>query len=392
MAEESQVAAVAIEETPAEKIYSTDPMLNFFLKEEAERGNANTEGDDQGSASNDDAAKKLADDAAKEIEAKKLAEAAQQAPSAEEVAKKSAEEAAAKAASDATNNPAEITFANETSKALYEALIGGKEEEVLAYLTASKSDYTKISDDDVVKLKLKKENPGWDQSDVDAEFKDRYTPTEITDQDRIDLTPAQLREREAANGRADRLKKREASDYRDTLNKSKEELKLPVVEKPAPSTEKSADQIQYENETKALEMWLNQVDEGVKSTPAEIDHTVTIDIADGEDKGSYSTQYKITGQDKTDLEGFVRSFIPPVGEETSYVKDGKVDVEKIVNEGINKLFGARMYKSLLKESLAKQRSDLIKGIKHIEGSENTLMADQPISNEDWLASGAAIKA
>lgn len=77
----------------------------------------------------------------------------------------------------------ELQFANETSKKVAELLQAGKEEdlETVMYERKMLKDITKKSDEEQLKAFIKMQNPLFDDSDVQAEFDERYKADEFAD-------------------------------------------------------------------------------------------------------------------------------------------------------------------------------------------------------------------
>lgn len=291
------------------------------------------------------------------------------------------------------NAPKETTtvepkFANDESKRIYELLLEGKNDDVLTYLSEQKKDYKTLSDVDVLKNGLQKEKPWLSLDDVNELVADQYGVGEkITEDDKVDLSPRELKEKEARIAKNERSLKRDASAYRVKLDSGKTEIKLPEIK--AKEAQLPADYDQYQAEAKALNNWMTQLDEGVKATPESIDYSFTIEVPDGQSKVSYSTPFKIDGDNKKALDNYVKNFIPVQGTEAVYVKDGKVDVDRVRNEAIDHLFGRQMYGILLKESVAKAKEGVVTGIKNLNlGEGNGIIPAVPLTNEEWLIKNA----
>lgn len=273
-------------------------------------------------------------------------------------------------------------FANEDSKKVYDLLLEGKVSEVADILSSQNRDYSKYNDLDVRKEIIRKENPYWSEEDVAEFVSDRYGIGElVSEEDRTELTASQLKEKEARIARNERELKRDAKADREKLSASRVDIKLPDI---APKQAPVEDQAAKENK-EFINAWITQLDEGAKASPAAIDYKYTIEIPDGEDKGSYSTDFKIDGENKKALDNYVRNFLPPVGSELAYVKDGKVDVALVVSEGIDKLFGRQMNKVLLKEAIANTKKAIISGIKNTtDGPTDLSITPKVLTREEWL--------
>lgn len=121
--------------------------------------------------------------------------------------------------------PVQPVFANDASKALYEAIVGGKEAEVLPILQARAfaKNVTTMQPEEIIKTKLKVDYPSFDASDIEAEFASRYEP------DQLQLDAVQYaREQKKAN---DRMRK-DASEAVTYFTSAVPEIELPKVAQP----------------------------------------------------------------------------------------------------------------------------------------------------------------
>lgn len=273
----------------------------------------------------------------------------------------------------------EPEFVNEESKTLYEALLADKKDVVLKYLQESVADYSKVSDLDLLKSKYKSEFPYVNDEDAIEEIKDKYNlDLVITDLDKETLSASDLAEKEKKIARAQRVVKREAEEYRKKLQENK-----PTLEIPKPADKPAEQSVSQEDE--GVKIWMESIEGGANALPESINHSLAIEIGDGDDKVSYSTDFKIEGEDKKALADYVRTFVPPLGREAEYVKDGKVDVQRITTEGIDKLFSKKMYTALLKESVAKAQKSIVESLKNIDDTPAGQNPKPPVTEEDFLS-------
>ena len=122
--------------------------------------------------------------------------------------------------------PVQPTFTNDASKAVYEAIVAGKEDDVLPILQARvfARNVATMQPEEIIKTKLKVEYPSLDASDIEAEFASRYQP------DQLQLDAVQYaREQKKAT---DRLKK-DAAEAITYFTSAVPEIKLPQVAQPA---------------------------------------------------------------------------------------------------------------------------------------------------------------
>jgi hypothetical protein len=138
------------------------------------------------------------------------------------------------------------------TKEIFEALMAGKEETLLSYLSEKNRNYATMSDYDVVKANLLKSNPHYSPDDAELKMEIQYGAIAKIDLSKIDpdLNPDEYARAEAHNATADRnqkLLKLDAIEARSTLEASKKEIKLPKipqVETPAQSNQPSAESIE----------------------------------------------------------------------------------------------------------------------------------------------------
>ncbi len=148
------------------------------------------------------------------------------------------------------------------TKEIFDALMEGKEDVLLAYLSEKHKDYKTMSDYDVVKENLKKANPTWTPQEIELEVKYKYGENLI----KIDLTtidkdiePQEYQDALRHNRDVERnevLLARDARDSRIALEQTKKEIKLPklekAVEEPAPTGPTEEEIQQYKDNWKQL--------------------------------------------------------------------------------------------------------------------------------------------
>lgn len=272
----------------------------------------------------------------------------------------------------------EIKFENDSSKQVYELLVAGKIDDVYDVLKKQKTDYASLKDIDVIKLDLKKDNSYLTDTELDELIVDKYgLDEEITEDDKTDLTASQLREKEARIAKNQRSVKRDASSVRVKMESSKTDIKMPELPKQEMVPGKNEDD-------KLVEMWITETESGAKALPDVIDYSLSVDVTDGDSRVSYTRPFKIEGDDKKALDSAIRSFLPPIGHEGEYIKDGKVDVGKIQEEVSDRLFGKRVFALLLKDSIAKAKQSVISGIKDITETPTGTIPAQSMDIDEWL--------
>lgn len=128
-----------------------------------------------------------------------------------------------------------LEFKDDYSKSLYEAISQGNEEAAYNYLQEKFRDYNSMSDIDVIKTKLQRDNPTWTQRDIDVEIRSKYGKNfDLKDLSEIDpdINPREYEEAVRFNEdieKRETLLQRDARDSRVFLNESKKSIELPQI-------------------------------------------------------------------------------------------------------------------------------------------------------------------
>lgn len=126
------------------------------------------------------------------------------------------------------------TFTSDAARELYEQMTAGNEDALKSYLDEKYRNYDTMSDLDVVRWQLKKDNPDWKDKDVDLEIKGLYGKT----LEKIDIAELVGEDLEKANEKNELIEERidkllrDARDARIKLNKQKTTIELPKITKP----------------------------------------------------------------------------------------------------------------------------------------------------------------
>ena len=123
---------------------------------------------------------------------------------------------------------------DEYTRELFDALMEGKEDVLLNYLSEKNRDYTKMSDYDVVKANLRKANPHYSDEDAALKIEMQYGEIVKVDLNSLDeeKEPEIYAEAVAHNKAVERnqkLLKLDAVEARNALESSKKEIKLPKI-------------------------------------------------------------------------------------------------------------------------------------------------------------------
>lgn len=124
---------------------------------------------------------------------------------------------------------------DEYTGAIFQAILDGKEDVLLNYLTEKNRDYNTMSDYDVVKAQLKAEKPNWSDDDIELKIERKYGDVHKIDVSKLDEDSTEYEEAVAHNKQVDINQKDmrlDAIEAREDLNAQKKEIKLPKIETP----------------------------------------------------------------------------------------------------------------------------------------------------------------
>lgn len=138
---------------------------------------------------------------------------------------------------EAAKTPAEIKFANDQSKALHEAIIAGKTDEVFEILDTQKkiAAVSTMKPAEAIKLHIQQTNKNFKTVDVEDVFEEKYTYPEKPEHP-LEETEEEWSTKEHqwkdACAKVDRRIERDAATAKTELSKLSAELKLPEIQKP----------------------------------------------------------------------------------------------------------------------------------------------------------------
>lgn len=190
---------------------------------------------------------------------------------------------------------------DEYSLSILTAIQNKDEDKILEYLSEKKKDYAVMSDLDVAREHLKKNNPSWTDRDIDVELRVKYGKGfEKVDIDAIDqdLDPdkyeAAVRHNEEVE-RRELILARDARDARISLNEAKKNIEFPKISSEQKQVE--TPQPTAEEEAEAKRQWDSLVESEV---PKFSDFKFTVD---GEE-----VSYKVTDEEKKAMTDSMKDF------------------------------------------------------------------------------------
>lgn len=268
-------------------------------------------------------------------------------------------------------------FKDEYSKSIYQAIAEGKEDQLYNYFQEKLKDYNSMSEIDLVKEKLQKENPNWTSKDIEVEVKHKYGKNlEFKDLDGLDEESKEYEQAVSYNEQVERnlnLLERDARDSRQWLNEQKKNIELPKIntEPVAPQTQ------QYTQEE--IDAFNKQWEETVE---AEIPNLSDLSWKVGDEEVSYKT----TDEDKAGMKEFMKNFndVDYLTKRGWYDDKGQINVLKVAEdvrilENIDKIISATVSQS--KVSATKE---VVADIKNINFSKNTQSAAGVLNLGDKL--------
>ena len=275
----------------------------------------------------------------------------------------------------------QLEFKDDKSKALYESLSSGNEEEAYKYLQEKYRDYNNMADVDVIKMKLQRDNPDWNQKDLDAEVKFKYGKNleykSLDDIDRDD-EPEKYAAIEQYNDDVERKLnsiERDARDSRKFFNEQRQNIELPKIKtnQVAETVQPTAEEIAAHNKD-----WEQRVE---LELPKLSDLSFNVD---GED-----VQYKATNEEKAELMAKMKNF-SDVAYLTSrgwYDDKGQIDILKVA-EDVRILDNIKkVISSVSHQSKISSKKEVISELKNVDlknrASTTSVSTQQSLADEMW---------
>ena len=249
------------------------------------------------------------------------------------------------------------------------------EQELYEYLTIKNTDYSAVSDLDIITGYLEAEHQNWDDEDIQFELEQKYGSALFQDKidlDQIDkdLDPEEYKEAIKLNkeiDRAQKLLKRDAMEKRVELEEIKANIKSPIsgVKRPEDNVTQKAEEAQPEGLTQ------EEIERYQKEWIAAVEKDVpTLDEFNFK-LGDEDVSFKVTEDDKKQMVETMKSF-----NAESYLvqrgwvnQDGSPNVKKIAEDVYILENNEKMFKSGWTQAKEKAKMDLIgKDLKNIDFS------------------------
>lgn len=219
---------------------------------------------------------------------------------------------------------------DEYTTEMFQALLDGKEDVLLNYLSEKNRNYATMSDYDVVKANLKKSNPHYSDEDAALKIEMQYGDVAKIDLSKIDKDedPDKYERAEDYNKTVDRnqkLLKLDAVEARANLESAKKEIKLPKIEK---QEVQNPNQPSAESIEQGRKDWVEQVE---REIPELKEFTFKV----GDDKAGYEdVSYTVTDKERSeDLAFFKDASAGSILKRLGWVVDnGKQNVTKMAGD------------------------------------------------------------
>lgn len=211
---------------------------------------------------------------------------------------------------------------DEYTSEIFTAILEGKEDVLLNYLSEKNRDYTKMSDYDVVKASLRKTNPHYSDEDAALKIEMQYGDVVKVDLSGMETDSEEYAEALHHNKTVERnlkMLKLDASDARNALETAKKEVKLPRIQQQA-VTDNAPTPEAIEQGRKD---WHEYVD---KNIPEVKDFTYKV--------GDEDVSYKVSDAERTEMSTLLKeSDGNKILQELGWIdKDGKQNVSRIAGD------------------------------------------------------------
>jgi hypothetical protein len=281
----------------------------------------------------------------------------------------------------------EINFANETSKKVFEYLKEGKVDEFMSVYQQQKQleNVDKLDSDNVLKLKLKFENPDLTDAELQDEFDSRYgvEQPDIDEDldDPADIEKAKKRyEREVSA--MERLKKKDLKEAKSFLQEKKQEIVLPDIQ--SSKTQQQEAQGQEVDEVAIKEYR----DKYLNSIPKTIDEIVGFESKYKDSELEFNTTYVIDANEKQALKNKMENFTLQDYFVPRYINEkGDFDTESIAHDLYVLENFDRIVEAHVSQAVNQAKAMFVKGLKNANFQESVSrsLPDEQKAKHDEMA-------
>lgn len=241
---------------------------------------------------------------------------------------------------------------------------------IKTYLDEKSTDYAKLPSEELVRRKIKAENPDFDENDIRDELQDKYgiglQKREIDDEMDIE-EQAEIRKENAEIDKLISKGKRELKKDAGVATKFFEERKgnieLPKFEVDAPQPTETFDPVKYEEEINRQSQeykekeWIPQLKSIIEPLESLKEQ---IDFEDNGNKVVLDVDYKLSKDEKEQILGQLADYKAHPSD-SKYINDkGVADVERFLQDKATELMYKKLLKTACKESYALGRKEFVK--------------------------------
>ncbi len=256
----------------------------------------------------------------------------------------------------------------------YKDWLNSNEDVLYNFLKEKKTDYTQLSQEELVARKIKAENPEYDANDVKEELQEKYgIGLELKEIDEDSMTPEEISEAKAHNAEVNkqiskgtRALKKDAGLATKFFEEGKQSLELPKFEierkgqaKPdnlftAEDFLEAQSQSLKEEKEKNWIPTLKQVIEPFEGIKKQVEYE------DNGNKVLLDVDYKLSKQEKDEVLASLSDYIQQPTDTKYFDAEGKADVQRFVHDKVAEINLDKLLKTVAKEAAANARKSFVK--------------------------------
>lgn len=254
----------------------------------------------------------------------------------------------------------------------YQGWLTENEGTILQYLREKNTDYSTLPKEDLVRLKLKQDNPHFSDEDVSEELADRYglglKPVTI-DEDNMTVEEIEEAKREnkklqALQARGSRLIKTDAAQAAKFFEDQKAGITLPKFEIDAPKVEKAVfnedaytKQVQDKAQEYKEKNWIPTLQKVIDPLES---ITEQVEYEDNGNKVVLDVNYKLSKDEKDAVLQDLADYMGKPSDEQYVDAQGNPDVQRFVQDRVKELNFKKLLKTVAKEAAALARKEFVK--------------------------------
>lgn len=265
----------------------------------------------------------------------------------------------------------ELSFKNELSKRVFEAIVAGNYAEVapIIYEQSVLSNLDKLSSQDAIKLQMQYENPDMSSEDIEKEFKDRYE----FDEEKIDTEFMTEEEVKAHQKRVEKERKsfekelkRDARDAVRFLSEKREDIDIPNINEyinsktpQAPDNSKEIEEYNTFMETERRK-YEDSIEPSLqKITPFELEFK--------DDEVNFKVNFVPSKEDLDGMKDKLKAFTLEdyFGPEYYNQEKGEYNTTKLAEDIYWRENREKIVKSIVSQAVASAKADMLKKIKGV---------------------------